>query len=83
MTGTEAVENGFADELIEEKEVAASVGGFFMSKYRNLPQNLIPHIETEEEPPAEKPEAATADENLLKLYNQKLTNNLRRYSHDT
>ena len=76
MTAEDAKEYGFADEVGDEKEVAASVGGFFMSKYRNMPKNLIPHIEPEPEP---EPEPETPAEGLLNLYKSKIKNNLRRY----
>lgn len=37
MTGAEAVENGFADELIENKKIAASVDLAIMAHYKNAP----------------------------------------------
>jgi ATP-dependent Clp protease protease subunit len=84
MDGTEAVEMGFADKLENEKKVAACVGDFFMSKYRNIPQNLIPHTDPDHEPEPEPeledgdtPEETAAD-GLMDIYKAKIKNNLRR-----
>lgn len=41
MTAEEAVEYGFADELEEEKQVAASVNLEFFNKYKNTPKKLL------------------------------------------
>lgn len=49
FTAEEAVKNGFADEIEEEKQVAASIGGFFMGKYKNVPEVLKNSIPIEQE----------------------------------
>jgi ATP-dependent Clp protease protease subunit len=40
MNGSEAIENGFADEIEEEKKIAAFHGAFFIEKYKNIPEEL-------------------------------------------
>lgn len=56
LTAQEAVEYGFADEVEEAKDYAASLKGRFLSLYKNIPQDLTaiakvdPKQEPEEEP---------------------------------
>ncbi len=79
MTADEAKEYGFADDVEEEKQVAASVGGFFMNKYRNVPENLknqeIPVVD-----PNEENQESNLDNpaNAVEIYKAKRKNNYRR-----
>lgn len=47
MTAEEAVEKGFADELIEEVKAAACASIEYLAKYRNVPKSLIEASEEE------------------------------------
>ena len=40
INGKEALEIGFADKNEEEKKIAANIGSFFMSKFKNIPNDL-------------------------------------------
>lgn len=53
MTGAEAVENGFADELIENKKIAAKVNIALLGKYKAAPDvsNLFADVEEENSEP--------------------------------
>jgi ATP-dependent protease ClpP protease subunit len=83
MDGAEAVELGFADVLEEQVNVAASIGDTFANRYKNIPQNLILHIEPKPEPgPDPEPQTETPADALLNLYKSKIKNNLRRYQND-
>ena len=82
MTADEAKDYGFADEISDEKEIAASIGGFFMSKYLKIPENLKPHIEEEktkeQTEPDPNPEPEIPADGLIKAYKLKLNLNNRR-----
>ena len=41
MTAQEAVEYGFADELVEAKEIAASGDPEWLKRYKNVPENVL------------------------------------------
>lgn len=41
MTAREAVEKGFADELVAEVKVAACAGREYLARYKNVPKSLI------------------------------------------
>jgi ATP-dependent Clp protease protease subunit len=78
MTADEASGYGFCDEIGEEKQIAASIGGFFMSKYKNLPENLKNEV-----PVVDPNEKNTNDldipvDGLFEIYQAKIKNNLRR-----
>jgi ATP-dependent Clp protease protease subunit len=47
MTAEEAVEKGFADEVIREVKAAACAGIEYLAKYRNVPKSLIEASEEE------------------------------------
>jgi len=49
MTGAEAVENGFADELIENKKIAAKINVSLLDKYKFAPDvsNLFADVQEE------------------------------------
>ena len=47
LTAKEAVEYGFADELIAEKQVAASIDPEILAQYKNVPDALKGNPEDE------------------------------------
>lgn len=49
LTAKEAVEYGFADELIEEKNVAACIDPAIMAQYKNVPDILQQETDKEKE----------------------------------
>lgn len=77
MTADEAKDYGFADEVSEEKQMAAKVGGFFMSKYKNTPNILKSEIPVVD--PNEKfDDLDTPADELFEIYRNKIKNNNRR-----
>ena len=65
MSGTEAVENGFADELIENKKIAAKVNISLLDKYKSVPDlsDLFADVQEEiSEPVADIDSEVTIEE---------------------
>lgn len=78
MTAEEAVEYGFADEIEEDKQIAASLKAgvlmmngqqFDLSRFKNPPKQFAASVIT---PPDEKPEEEKQDKNLLSLYEKQI-----------
>lgn len=73
MTGIEALENGFADEVEESKNIAACMSSDFFNRYKNVPENLV---KEDEEPVIPEPISNVQD--VLTVYEQKIKLNNRR-----
>ena len=68
MSGAEAVQNGFADELIENKKIAAKVSLALLDKYHSAPDvsNLFADVEEEiSEPLADIDSEITIEEEVV------------------
>lgn len=87
MTAEEAVQMGFADELEESKQIAASLNGrllvvngqqFDLSKYKNSPKIVVMSPENNLEPEKPKGKEKQTDEGLLFLYQKKIQINKNR-----
>lgn len=84
MTAEDALKDGFADEIEQDKQIAASIeGGFFMcnnqkfelKRFKNMPK--IEEVEVVAEEPKEQIQPC---EGLLNAYTQKIIKNYRRLS---
>lgn len=72
MTGSEAKEYGFADEVETEKKIAACMSSDFFNRYKNVPENVV----KEEVEVVIKPTQSIED--ILSVYeNKKKLNNRR------
>ena len=46
LTAEECLDHGFADELLEAREIAASADPEWLERYKNVPKNLLETLKT-------------------------------------
>lgn len=78
MTADDAISKGFADELENEKKIAACMSSDFFNRYKNVPESIAK--EDVEEPVMETEEVLPIQpiEDILTVYEQKIKLNNRR-----
>ena len=62
LTAEECLDYGFADELLEEREIAASADPEWLARYKNVPKDLLETLKT----PPKGGESAEEEDKLFR-----------------